>query len=79
MQPFTDEEFEIMVSEMKDDDHPTYSMLCTIAEKTLRPKVKYWCAADSVFHGRGMEDDIMQEVFIRLIKMTVTHFLSRSV
>ena len=77
MRLFTDEEFEMMISEMTNDDHPTYNMLCTIAEKTLRPKIKYWCTVDSVLCGRGMEDDIMQEVFIRLIKTTVTHFLMK--
>lgn len=27
--------------------------------------------------GRGMEDEIMQDVFVRLLKITVTHFLSQ--
>ena len=77
MRPFTDEEFEIMISEITDKTHPSFNMLCIIAEKTLRSKVRYWCATDSILSRRGMEDDIMQEVFIRLIKTTVTHFLKR--
>ena len=77
MRPFTDEEFEIMISEMTDKAHPSSDMLCSIAEKTLRSKVRYWCSTDSVLRGRRMEDDIMQDIFIRLIKTTVTHFLLR--
>lgn len=77
MRPFTDEEFEIMISEMTDEKNPSFHMLCAIADKTLRSKVKFWCATDSVLRGRGMEDDIMQDIFIRLIQMTVTHFLIR--
>lgn len=77
MRPFTDEEFEIMISEMTDSAHPSSDMLCSIAEKTLRSKVRYWCSTDFVLRGRGMEDDIMQDIFIRLIKTTVTHFLVR--
>lgn len=41
MRPFTDEEFEIMISEMTDKDHPSFDMLCSIAKKTLRSKVRY--------------------------------------
>ena len=77
MRPFTDEEFEIMISELTDETHPSFNMLCSIAEKTLRPKVEYWCLTNSALRGRKMEDDIMQDVFIRLIKTTVTHFLVR--
>ena len=35
MRPFTDEEFEIMISEMTDKAHPSSDMLCSIAEKLL--------------------------------------------
>lgn len=77
MRPFTDEDFETMISELTDNTHSSYVMLCTIAEKTLRSKVRYWCATDSVLHGRGKEDDIMQDVFLRLIKTVVDGFLIR--
>ncbi len=77
MRPFTDEEFEIMVSEVTDRDHPAFDMLCQIAEKTLRAKVRAWCAADPVLAGRALEDDIMQEIHLRLIKTTLTGFLMR--
>ena len=41
MRPFTDEEFEIMIPKMTDETHPSFDMLCTIAEKTLSSKIKY--------------------------------------
>lgn len=75
---FSDQEFEIMIFEMSDDTHPAFDALCAIAEKILRPKVRYWCRSDPVLYGRGMEDDIMQEILIRLIKTIVTHFLKRN-
>lgn len=77
MRPFTDEEFEIMISELTDEAHSSYVMLCTIAERVLKSKVRYWCATDSVLRGRGMEDDIMQDVFMRLIKTVNNGFLIR--
>jgi len=77
MRPFTDEEFGIMVSEMTGKAHPSFDMLCTIAKKTLKPKIKYWCSVDPVLRGRGEEDDIMQEVFKRLIKTAMHSFLKR--
>ncbi len=78
MRPFTDEEFEIMVAELTDQTAPSFYTLCVIAEKTLRPKVRYRCATDSVLIGRGVEDDIMQEICIRLIKTTLVSFLLKT-
>ena len=50
-------------------------MLCHIAEKTLENKVKYWCSNDTALRNRGCEEDIMQEIYLRLIKTTVSGFL----
>ena len=66
-----------MISEMTNKAYPSFDMLCFMAEKTLRSKGRYWCSTDSVLRGRGMEDDIMQDIFIRLIKTTATRFLVR--
>lgn len=72
---FSKEEFDVMVEELLCSDPISFDMLCNLAEKTLRSKVKVWCQADDTLRGRGYEDDIMQEVSIRLMKTTVTHFL----
>lgn len=72
---FTREEFDVMVRELLYDDQVTYDMLCTITEKTLRNKVGAWCRADATLRGREYEDDIMQEIHIRVIKRTISSFL----
>ena len=77
MRQFTEQEFEKMISELTDESHPSFDTLCAIAEKTLRSRVRYWCATDSALAGKKLEDDIMQEIFLRLIKTTVTGFLFR--
>ncbi len=74
---FTYEEFDTMVEELLYREPISFDMLCRIAEKTLRPSVVTWCKTDAYLRGRGYEDDIMQEVHLRLMKTTVTHFLLR--
>lgn len=71
----TVEEFNIMVEELLFNETVSYDMLCKIAEKVLRPKVVNWCLADVDLNGRNCEDDIMQDIHVRLMKTTITHFL----
>ncbi|MBQ9914678.1 MAG: hypothetical protein IJO50_00900, partial [Clostridia bacterium] len=73
--PFTTEEFDLMVEELLYCEPISFRMLCNIADKTLRNKVKHWCLLDDALRSRGYEDDIMQEICIRLMKTTVTYFL----
>lgn len=72
---FTQEEFQIMVDELLYQEQVSFDMLCHIAEKTLENKVKYWCSNDTALRNRGYEEDIMQEIYLRLIKTTVSGFL----
>ena len=72
---FTQEEFQIMVDELLYQEPVSFDMLCHIAEKTLENKVKYWCSNDTALRNRGCEEDIMQEIYLRLIKTTVSGFL----
>lgn len=72
---FTVEEFNIMVNELLQNEPVSFDMLCQIAEKTLRPYVENWCKTDECLRGKQYQDDIMQEIFIRLIKTTVPGFL----
>lgn len=74
---FTKEEFDTMVQELLYQESVSFDMLCSIAEKTLRPSVKYWCRTEDCLRGRGYEDDIMQEIYLRLMKTTVAYFLLR--
>lgn len=74
---FTVVEFDTMVNELLYKDPISFDMLCHIAEKTLRPSVVKWCTEKGVLRGRGYEDDIMQEIYLRLMKTTVDCFLLR--
>lgn len=74
---FTRDEFDAMVNELLYKDPISFDMLCRIAEKTLRPSVVNWCKAEDCLRGRGYEDDIMQEIHLRLMKTTVDYFLLR--
>lgn len=74
---FTRDEFDVMVNELLYKDPISFDMLCQIAEKTLRHSVVNWCKTEYCLCGRGYEDDIMQEIHLRLIKTTVDYFLLR--
>ena len=74
---FTTEEFDTMVHELLYADPISFRTLCIIAEKTLKPSVEKWCKADDCLRDRRFEDDLMQEIYLRLIKTTVTYFLLR--
>ena len=74
---FTKEEFETMVQELLFSDPISFDMLCQIANKTLRSTVIHWCRLEDCLRGRGFEDDIMQEIYLRLMKTTVDYFLLR--
>lgn len=74
---FTRDEFNVMVNELLYKDPISFDMLCQIAEKTLRPSVANWCKTEDCLRGRGYEDDIMQEIYLRLMKTTVDYFLLR--
>ena len=75
---FTRAEFDIMVNELLYSTPISFGMLCRIAEKTLRPSVVIWCKTEDCLRDRGYEDDIMQEIHLRLIKTTVDYFLLRN-
>lgn len=74
---FTNDEFDAMVNELLYSETVSFETLCRIAEKTLRPSVINWCKNEDCLRGRAYEDDIMQEIQLRLIKTTVDYFLLR--
>lgn len=74
---FTRAEFDVMVNELLYSTPVSFDMLCSIAEKTLKPSVVNWCKTEECLRGRGCEDDIMQEIHLRLMKTTVDYFLLR--
>lgn len=72
---FSREEFDVMVHQLLYSDTVSFDMLCAIAEKTLRPTVIRWCREDDYLRGRGYEEDLMQDILLRLMKTTVDSFL----
>lgn len=74
---FTRSEFDIMVQQLLFEDEVSFEMLCHIAEKTLRHSVRKWCMEDPALTDKECEHDIMQEIQIRLMTRTITHFLLR--
>lgn len=72
---YTEEEFHIMVHQLLYQEPASFEMLCVIAQRTLQSSVYRWCAADPYL--RGHEDDILQEIYLRLILRTVPSFLLR--
>jgi len=74
---FTKEEFDTMVEQLLFAQQVQFEMLCQIAEKTLRPAVIRWCMDEPCLRGRSYENDIMQEIHIRLMKTVIGGFLLR--
>ena len=72
---FTEQEFHQMLFELTRGDAVCYNTLIKIAEKTLYKSVCSWCNQTPVL--RNCEEDIMQEIYIRLIKKCVTGFIMR--
>lgn len=77
MRAFSDEEFNCMVEELLCREPAAFDCLCSIACKTLSSSVRRWCRTDSALAGGDYEQDIMQEIYLRLIKTTVSSFLLR--
>jgi hypothetical protein len=75
---FTQEEFDTMVEQLLGGRLDSYDMLCTIADRVLRPSVIRWCNTDDTLRGRGLEEDIMQEIHTKLLLNVVTRFLRRN-
>ena len=72
---FTKEEFDIMVNELLFSTPISYKMLCSIADKTLKSTVNYWCSTEDCLRNGQYEDDIMNDIYLRLMIKTVDFFL----
>lgn len=78
MLAFSAEEFNIMLDQLLYNQQVSFDMLIRIAEKTLRSSVNRWCALDEALAGKGFEEDILQETYIRLIKTAISSFFLRN-
>ncbi len=77
MAAFTQKEFDTMISELFEYEEISFDTLCKIAHDSLENSVRRWCEADLALRGKGYEDDIMQDVYIRMMKTSITHFFKR--
>lgn len=66
-----------MIVELTQKDPMSFDMMCTIAQRTLMPLVRKWCGTSQDLRNRQQEEDIMQDIHVRLIKTCVTHFLRK--
>lgn len=78
MRFFSIEEFDTMFREIVNEEPICYDTLLVISERMLIGSVRKWCNSDSALYGRQYEEDIMQEIQIRLIKNCVTGFFLRN-
>ena len=66
-----------MTNELLDEEPVCYDMLCHIVDQTLRRAVSTWCYNDFDLRGKGLEEDILQDIQLRVIKAVVPFFLLR--
>ena len=77
MKYFSIEEFDKMYHEIMVDDEPCFDTMLYIAKNVLYNMISKWCYEDSSLRGRQYEDDIMQEINIRLVKNCVNGFFKK--
>lgn len=70
---FTTKEFDKMVQEVLFEKESHFEMLYLIAKKNLTNSIKWWCSCNK--NLRGLEEDVFNEVFIRLMQCVVDRFL----
>lgn len=78
MKFFSGEEFDKMFQEIVGSEYICYDTLLYVSQRMLSASVRRWCYNDPALRGRQYEDDIMQEIQIRLIKNSVTGFFLRN-
>lgn len=78
MQYFTHDEFDKMFHEILDSNGSCVDTLMTVAERILKGPVKKWCNSDASLKNRQFEDDLMQDIRTRLLKVCVTGFFKRN-
>lgn len=73
----TREEYELIKHEITGNERSSFNTLVLVTERIVRPKVNSWCARDTRLCRRSYEDDIMQEIHLRLMMKVVTFFMKR--
>lgn len=63
-----------LVNDICGIDYPKYDNLVIFVQDFLHNKVKSWCYNDSVLRGGLHDEDVMQEIQIRIIKKCENYF-----
>ena len=63
-----------IVEDICGNDYPKYENLVIFVHNLLNKKVKSWCYNDSFLRGGMHEEDVMQEIQIRIIKKCEDYF-----
>lgn len=71
---FTQEEYDKMRCELLEQDFPCFDTMLHIANKTLTHYVEKECFMDPALRGGEHDWEIMQEVYIRLVKTCIPNF-----
>lgn len=73
---FTEAEYEKILREVviDGDNSVKFDTLSLVAERLVRPKVALWCRAGGLLKPQH-EDDLMQDIHLRLMKNVVTRFV----
>lgn len=78
MKFFSNEEFDKIFCDIVGSENICYDTLLHVSQRMLFSSVRKWCYSDPVLRGNQYEDDIMQEIQIKLIKNCVTGFFFRN-
>ncbi|MBR5774043.1 MAG: sigma-70 family RNA polymerase sigma factor [Clostridia bacterium] len=78
MSYFSNEEFDTIFREIVGSEQVSYDTLLYVSERMLKGLVRKWCNNDSALRGMQYEEDIMQEIQIKLIKKCVNGFFLRN-
>ncbi len=71
----TNEEFQKMADELLNPEKAKFDTLCVIAKKVLEGRVKRLCVNSDLLRGGNHEEDIMNCIYLRLMKTVKTDFL----
>ena len=78
MKFFSNEEFDRIFCDIVGSENICYDTLLYVSQRMLFSSVRKWCYNDPVLRGNQYEEDIMQEIQIRLVKNCVTGFFLRN-
>lgn len=69
-----EELYEKLVDEILSNEIPRYDNLVIFVDKLLKATVKYWCDNDKILRGGCHDEDVIQEIQIRIIKKCEDYF-----